>query len=102
MGVINFKAEYIQIDPAGGGTFEVTLDADMKNVVEGMDLEDRLHEIEPADIVETVGATHLLNAMSEKHFTEWLEVGQGDFYEALNAIGFTRIQEWIDDYTSGE
>lgn len=102
MGVINFQAESVVIEPVDFKRVEVRLEADMKEVVADMDLEDRLHEIEPIDVIETVGATHLLNAMSEKHFTQWLEIGQGDFYEALNAIGFTRIQEWIDDYTGGE
>ncbi|AHZ77218.1 hypothetical protein DW66_2707 [Pseudomonas putida] len=39
--------------------------------------------------------------MGEQHFSAWVEAN-GDFYEALNAIGIERIREWISDYTSGE
>lgn len=101
MSIIHFQAEAISIEPAGYKAFEVVLEADMKEVVADMDLEDRLHEVEPADIVETVGAVNILNAMSETHFEKWVEA-HGDYYEALNAIGIEKIREWIDTYTSGE
>jgi len=101
MSTITFEAEHVGIEPGNYKKFQVTLEADMKEVVEDMDLDDRLHQVEPSDIVETVGAVNLLNAMSEQHFDQWV-AAHGDFYEALNAIGIERIREWIDDYTSGE
>lgn len=98
---ITFEAEHVGIEPGNYNKFQVVLEADMKEVVADMDLEDRLHEIEPADVVETVGALKLLNAMSEPHFEQWV-TEHGDYYEALNAIGIEKIREWIDTYTSGE
>lgn len=101
MSTIQFFAESVSVQAQGVMSVHVTLDADMKNVVEDMDVKDRLHEIEPSDIVETVGAATLLDAMDETHFDKWV-AANGDFYEALNAIGIERIREWIDDYTSSE
>jgi hypothetical protein len=98
---ITFEAEHIGVEPGNYNKFQVVLEADMKEVVADMDLEDRLHEIEPADIVETVGAVNLLNAISETHFDQWVKA-HGDYYEALNAIGIEKIREWVDTYTSGE
>lgn len=101
MSIIHFQAEAISIEPAGYKAFEVVLEADMKEVVADMDLEDRLHDIELVDIVDTIGPVKLLNAISEIHFSKWVEE-HGDYYEALNAIGIEKIREWIDTYTSGE
>lgn len=98
---ITFVAKSITLDSNDYQTLHVSLEADMKDVVEEMSCEDRLHEIEPVDIVETVGATKLLNAMAETQFEEWVK-NHGDYYEALNAIGIERIREWIDTYTGGE
>lgn len=98
---IVFEAENVIVEAAGYQCVQVTLDADMKTVVEDMDLCDRLHEVEASDVVEEIGAVKLLDAMGENHFQEWVKAN-GDFYEALNAIGIERIQEWIADYTGGE
>lgn len=101
LSTITFVAKSVQLEGHDYPNLHVTLEADMTNVVEDMSCEDRLYEIEPSDIVETVGATKLLNAMSEKHFAEWVKE-HGDFYEILNAVGYDGIREWMDDYTGGE
>lgn len=101
MSTIQFFAEGVTIEPWTGNQVHVTLDAKMTDVVEDMSVSDRLHEIEPIDIVECAGPVKLLNAMSEPHFWQWVEDG-GDYYEALNAIGIEKIREWIDTYTGGE
>lgn len=101
MGIITFLAERVTTESMDGKRIHVTLEADMKVVVEDMDIEDRLHEIEPVDIVTTLGAPAILGAMCETHFDQWVRDG-GDYYEALNAIGIERIQEWIESYTGGE
>ena len=98
---IQFFAQDVTVSAHNGTQIHVTLEAKMTDVVEEMSVSDRLHEIESIDIVETVGAVKLLNAMSEPHFEQWA-AEHGDFYEALNAIGIERIREWIDDYTSGQ
>lgn len=101
MSSITFKAHDVQLEPFCGNTMLVTVEADLTAVVEDIPVADRLHDVDPADIVETAGPVSLLNAMGEQHFSAWVEAS-GDFYEALNAIGIERIQEWISDYTSGE
>lgn len=101
MNTITFEAANVTIEAGDYQTFRVVLEADAKSVVEDIDLEDRLHDIEPADIVETIGAEKILSAISEVHFSKWIEAN-GDYYEALNAIGIEKIREWIDTYTSGD
>lgn len=101
MSTIQFFAESVTVQAQGVMSVHVTLDADMKNVVEDMDLEDRLHQVEPSDVVEHLGAANLLNAMAEQHFGQWVKAN-GDYYEALNAIGIEKIQEWVNDYCSAE
>lgn len=98
---ISFVAKSVALEGHDYPTLHVTLEADMKDVVEDMSCEDRLHEIEAADIVQAAGATNLLNAMGEQHFAEWVK-NHGDYYEALNAIGIEKIREWIESYTGGE
>ena len=101
MSTIQFFAESVTVQAQGVMSVHVTLDADMKNVVEDMDLEDRLHQVEPSDVVEQLGAVSLLNAMGEQHFDQWVKAN-GDYYEALNAIGIEKIQEWVNDYCNAE
>lgn len=98
---ITFLAKSITIEGHDYPNFHVTLEADATKVVEDMTCEARLHEIEPSDIIVIVGATNLLNAMAEQHFAEWIK-NHGAYYEALNAIGYDAIREWMDDYTGGE
>lgn len=98
---IQFFAQDVTVSAHNGTQIHVTLEAKMTDVVEEMSVSDRLHEIEPIDVVECVGPAKLLNAMSEPHFEQWVSE-HGDYYEALNAIGIEKIREWIDDYTSGE
>lgn len=101
MSSITFRAHDVQLQAYCGDTILVTIEADLTTVVEDIPVSDRLHDVELSDIVETAGPINLLNAMGEQHFSAWVEAN-GDFYEALNAIGIERIQEWISDYTSGE
>lgn len=101
MSIIQFFASEVTVSAHNGTQVHVELDANMTEVVEDMSVSDRLHEIEPIDIVECVGPVNLLNAMGEPHFEQWVSE-HGDYYEALNAIGIEKIREWIDTYTSGE
>jgi len=101
MSIIQFFAQGVTVDVFDSKQVHVTLDANMTDVVEDMSVSDRLHEIEPIDIVESAGAVKLLNAMGEIHFDEWVQA-HGDYYEALNAIGIEKIQEWLDTYVSCE
>lgn len=98
---IVFDAQSVTVEAAGYELLEVTLAADMTAVVEDMELCDRLHGLEASDVIGEMGSVKLLDAMGEQHFAEWVKAN-GDFYEALNAIGIERIHEWLADYTSGE
>ena len=101
MGEITFKARDVQLEAFCGNTMLVTLEADLTAVVEDIPVVERLHDLDPADIVSTVGAVNMLNAMGEQHFDQLVKAN-GDYYEALNAIGIEKIQEWINDYCSAE
>lgn len=98
---ISFLADEVSVSSAHFDQVMVTLEADMCAVVEDISVAERLYELDPSQIVATAGAINLLNAMSEPHFAQWVKAN-GDFYEALNAIGIERIQEWISDYTGGD
>lgn len=99
--ILIFEAESCLVEPGTYERLQIRVEADARDVVAEMDVDDRLYQIEPSDIVEELGANKLLSAMGEKHFAEWV-LANGDFYEALNAIGIERIREWIDDYCSQE
>lgn len=101
MSKITFKAHDVQLESFCGQSMLVTVEADLLAVVEDIPVSDRLHDVEASDIVEAKGADFLLQAMGEQHFDEWIK-NQGDYYEALNAIGVERIQEWLESYTGGE
>lgn len=101
MGQITFRAHDVQVQAYCGDTMLVTIEADLTSVVEDIPVVERLYDIDPADIVSTVGAVNMLNAMGEQHFGQWVK-SNGDYYEALNAIGIERIQEWVNDYCSAD
>lgn len=101
MSQITFKAHGVSLEAFCGNTMLVTVEADLTAVVEDIPVAERLHDVHAADIVESKGAPFLLNAMGEQHFAKWVEAN-GDYYEALNAIGIEKIQEWVNDYCSAE
>lgn len=100
MSKISFRAHDLEIEAFCGNSVLVTVEADLTAVVEDIPVVERLYDLDPSDVVATVGAVNILNAMGEQHFDEWVKAN-GDFYEALNAIGIERIHEWLADYTGG-
>lgn len=100
MSEITFRAHNVELQAYCGNTILVTVEADLTNVVEDIPVQDRVHDVEPRDIVNACGSIALLSAMDESDFTHWVKDG-GDYYEALNAIGIEKILEWIESYTGG-
>ena len=98
MATISFKAESVSVEgtPRTGDVM-VTVEADPRAVVEGMDVDDRLYELEPRDIIDEMGALKILQAFTEEEIAAWLRDGMTDTTDMLNAIGMDDIHEYLNN-----
>lgn len=96
MGTITFNASDAHITAAAPDQFVITIEGDLRDIADNMDIDDRLHDIHPRDIIDEVGATKLLDAFSAQEITTWVQDTQTDtYYDLLNAIGLESIREYL-------
>ena len=94
---ITFNAESISVE--GGrkvGEVSVTVNANGREIAEELDLDDRLYDLEPHEIVNHIGAGKLLDTMDEAEITGWLSSSKVDPTEFLSAIGEEAVLEWLN------
>lgn len=94
---ITFEADSVQVESVGRNSqVRVTVDAQPREVAAGLDIDDRLHDLEPHEIVNHIGATKLLETMDEHEICAWLSSSSADPSEFLNAIGEEAVLEWLN------
>lgn len=96
---ITFQAESATItvgDKHYSGLVTVCVDAKGQDIAAELDVDDRLHNLEMRDIIDEVGSTKLLDAITPEEFTEWVSKSNSDGYiDLLNAIGLEAIHEHL-------
>jgi hypothetical protein len=91
-----FKAEKVSVEHDYRG-MTVTVEGDPKKIVEDMALDDRLHDLEVRDVIDFLGSTEVLQAMTEEDLSDWLKDGETDPTDMLNAIGEEAVLEWLNN-----
>lgn len=93
---ITFNAESVSVDSSHGTSdIRVTVEASGRDLAERLDLDDRLYDLEPRDIIEQVGALKLLQAFDDQEITKWLQNGDTDPTDVLSAIGLDAIHDYL-------
>lgn len=90
-----FKADKVSMEMDYRG-MTVTVEGNPKRIVEDMALDDRLHDLEVRDVIDFLGSTEVLQAMTEEDLSEWLSNAETDPIDMLNAIGEEAVLEWLN------
>ena len=94
---IVFKASRVTTEHLGSGYgsyLEVTAEASGRDVAEALDLDDRLYELDPSDILTEVPAEKMLEAIGEEDVRKWL-LANSDPDDTLEYIGEDKIAEFM-------
>jgi len=94
---ITFKASRVSSELLGNGYqsyLEVTADVSGHEVAEALDLDDRLYELDPSDILIEVPAEKMLEAIGEEDVRKWL-LANSDPDDTLECIGEDKIAEFM-------
>lgn len=95
---IAFEAESVSVESVGRNSqVRVTVEAQPREIAAELDIEDRLYDLEPHEIVNCVGASKLLETMDEKEIAQWLNSSQVDPTDFLSAIGEKAVLEWLNN-----
>ncbi|WP_416425622.1 hypothetical protein RAM80_07660 [Pseudomonas sp. App30] len=95
---ITFDAESVSVESVGrNGQVRVTVDAQPREIAAELDIDDRLLDLEPHEIVNHIGAGKLLETMDEAEIVAWLSNGDVDPTEFLSAIGEEAVLRWLNN-----
>jgi len=92
---ITFPADNVSVDSTYHNSgVSVTVQANGREVAAQLDLDDRLHDLDPVDIVSEVGAETLLQQIGEEEVRAWL-LANSDPDDTLEHIGLDKIDEFM-------
>ncbi len=92
---INFPADSVNVDSSvRTGGVNVTVTGNGRDIAAQLDLDDRLHDLDPIDIVGELGAAKLLEQIGEEEVRKWL-LANSDPDETLDQIGLDKIDEFL-------
>lgn len=95
---ITFDADSVSVESVGRNSqVRVTVDGKGSDIAEALHIDDRLHDVEPHEIVNHVGAGKLLETMDEDEISEWLTSSNVDPNDFLSAIGEETILKWLNN-----
>ncbi|WEA19093.1 hypothetical protein [Pseudomonas juntendi] len=95
---IEFDADSVSVESVGQNSqVRVTVDGKGSDIAEALHIDDRLHDLEPHEIVNHVGAGKLLETMDEAEISEWLASSDVDPTEFLSAIGEEEVLRWLNN-----
>ncbi|UHC81697.1 YbaB/EbfC family nucleoid-associated protein [Pseudomonas sp. NIBR-H-19] len=101
MQTTTFRASSVSVEGvARNGDVTITVTGDPRQIVEDMDIDDRLYDLEERDIIDQVGSSELLVAMTEEELATWLRSESTDPSDMLNAIGEEAVLEWLNSCDS--
>lgn len=92
---ITFPADSVSVDSTYHNSgVSVTVQANGREVAAQLDLDDRLHDLDPVDIVSEVGAETLMQQIGEEEVRAWL-LANSDPDDTLEHIGLDKIDEFM-------
>lgn len=95
---ITFDADSVSVESVGRNSqVRVTVDAQPREIAAELDIDDRLHGLEPHEIVNHIGAGKLLETMDEAEISEWLASSNVDPNDFLSAIGEETVLKWLNN-----
>ncbi|HEK1684075.1 TPA: hypothetical protein SMR42_000380 [Pseudomonas putida] len=95
---ITFDADSVSVESVGRNSqVRVTVYAQHREIAAELDIDDRLHDLEPHEIVGHIGAGKLLEAMDESEISEWLASSNVDPNDFLSAIGEETVLKWLNN-----
>lgn len=95
---ISFEIDSVSVESIRrDGLITVTAVGKGWKIAEALDLDDRLYELDVRDIIDHVGATEVLQAMTEEDLCDWLKSEETDPTDMLNAIGEDAVLEWLSN-----
>lgn len=95
---ITFEADGVSVESLGRtGQLRVTVDCKGSDVAEALEIDDRLYDLEPHEIVNHVGAGKMLETMDEAEISEWLASSNVDPNDFLSAIGEETVLKWLNN-----
>lgn len=96
MSEVTFYASEITVTTVSRDQICVTVDANPRDIVDGMGLDDRLYDLDMRDIIDEAGSTKLLDAFTSGELADWVSTSHSDSYvDLLNAIGLDAIHEYL-------
>jgi len=96
-----FKADKVSVETDYRG-MTVTVEGDPKKIVEDMSLDDRLHDLDVRDVIDFLGSTEVLQAITEEDLIDWMSGAETDPTDMLNAIGEEAVLEWLNSGDAAE
>ena len=95
---ITFDADSVTIESVGRNSqVRVTIDGRGSDIAEALQIDDRLHDLEPHEIVNHIGAGKLLETMDEAEISGWLSSSSADPNDFLSAIGEETVLKWLNN-----
>lgn len=92
---ITFPADSVSVDSTYHTSgVSVTVEANGREIAAKLDLDDRLHDLDPVDIVSEAGADNLLQQIGEDEVRTWL-LANSDPDDTLEYIGLDKIHEFL-------
>ena len=92
---ITFEADTASVVTSyGTSSIIVTVEASGREIAGKLDLDDRLYDLDPVDIVGEVGAVELLQQIGEEDVRKWL-IENSDPDDTLEFIGLEKINEYL-------
>lgn len=92
---ITFEAETLSVQTYyTASAIHVTVNACGREIAEKLELDDRLYDLAPSDIVSEIGTEKLLEEIGEEDVRKWL-LANSDPDDTLEFIGEDKIDEFL-------
>lgn len=92
---ITFPADSVSVDSTYHNSgVSVTVEANGREIAAQLDLDDRLHDLCPVDIISEVGVEKILESIDEDIVRKWL-LENSDPDDTLEHIGLDKIHEFL-------
>lgn len=89
-----FEADEATIICTHRSMLQVTVNADLNALAAKLDLDERLHDLDPVDVADHIGSEKLLEAIGEDDVRKWL-LENSDPDDILEYIGEEKIHEFL-------
>lgn len=92
---ITFPADSVSVDSTYHiSSVMITVEANGREIAAKLDLDDRLHDLDPVDIISEVGVENILESIDEDVIRKFL-LENSDPDDTLEHIGLDKIHEFL-------